>query len=179
MSCAEFFAKYQVTRVTQPPYSPDLVPCHFWLFPKLKSPLKGKRFQTIDEIQENTMRQLMATGRAVWGPEVPPLKGTEESLSCVQCFLYLVSSSVNVSVFHIMWLDTFWTDHAFQNIVGHTGVDWGECWEVGGVVLGRVLSPGHCARSLPCSFFACADTWHDPWRLFKLQHPVFPRRVPV
>ena len=26
---------------------------------KLKSPLKGKRFQTIDEIQENTIGQLM------------------------------------------------------------------------------------------------------------------------
>ena len=36
--------------------------------------------------------------------------GTEASLSCVQCFLYLVSSSVNVSIFHSMWLDTFWTD---------------------------------------------------------------------
>ena len=42
---------------------PDLVPCDFGLFPKLKSPLKGKRFQTIDEIQENTMGQLMVTGR--------------------------------------------------------------------------------------------------------------------
>jgi hypothetical protein len=26
------------------PYSPDLAPCDFWLFQKLKSPLKGKRF---------------------------------------------------------------------------------------------------------------------------------------
>ena len=34
-----------------------------WLFPKLKSLLEGKRFQTIDEIQENTTEQLMATGR--------------------------------------------------------------------------------------------------------------------
>ena len=32
---------------------PDLVPCDFWFFPRLKSPLKGKRFQTVDEIQEN------------------------------------------------------------------------------------------------------------------------------
>ena len=37
------------------PYRPDLAPCDFWLFPKLKSPLKGKRFQTISEIQQNTM----------------------------------------------------------------------------------------------------------------------------
>ena len=38
---------------------PDLAPYDFWLFSKLKSPLKGKRFQTYNEIQENTMQQLM------------------------------------------------------------------------------------------------------------------------
>ena len=32
---------------------------------------------------------------------MPTLKETEVSLSCVQCFLYLVSSSVKVSIFHI------------------------------------------------------------------------------
>ena len=56
----QFGAKHQITQVTQPQYSPDLALCDFWLFPKLKSPLKGKRFQTINEIQENTMGQLMA-----------------------------------------------------------------------------------------------------------------------
>ena len=61
-----FLAKYQITQVAQPPYSPDLVPCDFWLFPKLKSPLEGKRFQTVSEIQENTTGQLMATERIVW-----------------------------------------------------------------------------------------------------------------
>ena len=44
---------------------PDLAPCDFWFFPKLKSPLKGKRFQTVSEIQENMMEQLMAIGRTV------------------------------------------------------------------------------------------------------------------
>ena len=60
-----FLAKHQITQVTQLlPYSPDLVPCNFWLFPKLKSPLKGKKVQANDEIQENTTWQLMrATGR--------------------------------------------------------------------------------------------------------------------
>ena len=61
MSRAEFLAKYQIIQVTQPLYSLDLVPCDFWLFPKLKSPLKGKRFQTINEIQENMMRQVVPT----------------------------------------------------------------------------------------------------------------------
>ena len=50
--------------MTQPFYSPDLAPCDFWLFPKLKSPLKGKRFQTVSEIQENTTGQLMASVRS-------------------------------------------------------------------------------------------------------------------
>ena len=68
---------------------PRFGPCDFWLFPKLKSLLKGKRFQIVDEIQENMMEQLMAIGRTVWGPRVPTLKGTEVSLSCVQCFLYI------------------------------------------------------------------------------------------
>ena len=49
------------------------------------------------------------SGRTVWGLKEPALKGTEASLSHVQCFLYLVSSSVNVSIFHRTWLDTFWT----------------------------------------------------------------------
>ena len=80
-----FLAKHQITQVTQPRYRPDLVPCDFWLFPKLNSPLKGKRFQTVDKIQENRTGQLMATGRTVWGPKVRALKRTEVSLSCVQC----------------------------------------------------------------------------------------------
>ena len=73
-----------------PPHCSDLMPCEFWLFPKLKSPLKENRFQTVDEIQENTTGRLMAIGRTVWGPEVPTLKETEVSLSYVQCFLYLL-----------------------------------------------------------------------------------------
>ena len=88
-------------------HSPDLLPCNFWLLPKLKSPLKGKRLWTIDGIQENMTGQLMVTGRTVWGPKVPALKGTGVSLSYVQCFLYLVPSSINASIFHIKWLDTF------------------------------------------------------------------------
>ena len=60
-----FLAKYQITQVTQFPYSPDLALCNFWLLPKLKSPLKGKRFQTVDEIQENMMGQLIPFERTM------------------------------------------------------------------------------------------------------------------
>ena len=80
-----FLVKHQITQVTPLLYNPDLVPCNFWLFLKLKSPLKGKRFQTIDGIWENMMGQLMVLGRTVWSPQMPTLKGTEASLSVVSC----------------------------------------------------------------------------------------------
>ena len=46
-SCAEFLVKHQIIQVTQPPYSPDLAPWDFWVFPKLKSYLKGKKCRII------------------------------------------------------------------------------------------------------------------------------------
>ena len=70
-----FLVKRQITQVTQSLNNPDSVPCNSWLFPKLKLPLKGTRFQTIDEIQENMMGQWMEIGRIVWGPKVCTLKG--------------------------------------------------------------------------------------------------------
>ena len=37
-----------IKTVPQPPYSPELAPCDFWLFPKLR----GCRYETIEEIKE-------------------------------------------------------------------------------------------------------------------------------
>jgi len=36
----EFFAQHNITTLSLPPYSPDLAPCDFFLFPKLKTHLK-------------------------------------------------------------------------------------------------------------------------------------------
>ena len=49
-----------IRHVPHPLYSPDLAPADFFLFPKLKTTLKGRRFQTIEEIQENAIRELCA-----------------------------------------------------------------------------------------------------------------------
>jgi hypothetical protein len=49
-------AKHHIAQVRQPSYSPDLALCDFWLFSKLKMPLKGRRFQTANEIKENATR---------------------------------------------------------------------------------------------------------------------------
>jgi len=56
----EFLAKQEMIVVPQPPYSPDLAPADFFLFPNLKSTLKGHRFQTIEEIKENSLQNLRA-----------------------------------------------------------------------------------------------------------------------
>ena len=37
-----------IKTVRRPPYSPDVAPCDFWLFPKLR----GCRFETIEEMKE-------------------------------------------------------------------------------------------------------------------------------
>ena len=37
-----------IKTVPQPPYSPDLAPCDFWLFPKLR----GCRYERIEEMKE-------------------------------------------------------------------------------------------------------------------------------
>ena len=37
---------------SHPPYSPDLAPCDFFLFPRMKRDLKGKRFQNVEEVRE-------------------------------------------------------------------------------------------------------------------------------
>ena len=37
-----------IKTVPHPPYSPDLAPCDFWLFPKLR----GCRYETTEEIKE-------------------------------------------------------------------------------------------------------------------------------
>jgi hypothetical protein len=39
-----------------PPYSPDLAPCKFFLFPKMILKLKGRWFDTIEEIQAESQR---------------------------------------------------------------------------------------------------------------------------
>jgi hypothetical protein len=44
----EFLASKQITVLEHPPYSLDLTPNDFFLFPKIKEILKGKHFYDID-----------------------------------------------------------------------------------------------------------------------------------
>jgi len=47
-----------MTTVPHPAYSPDLAPCNFYVFPKLKLWLKGWHFVSIEEIQAKSQQVL-------------------------------------------------------------------------------------------------------------------------
>ena len=47
----QFLAKHGTSQLQQPPYSPDLAPCDFFLFPRLKKVLKGHRFEATEDIK--------------------------------------------------------------------------------------------------------------------------------
>ena len=44
----DYLSKMGIKTVLQPPYSPDISPCDFWLFPKLRD----CRYETIEEMKE-------------------------------------------------------------------------------------------------------------------------------
>jgi hypothetical protein len=43
--------KHKIPMLEHPPYSPDLALCDFFLFPKIKSALKGTRFESVDTVK--------------------------------------------------------------------------------------------------------------------------------
>ena len=51
-----YLAKHQTSVVPLPSYSPEVRPADFFLFPNLETILRGRRFQTIEEIQENAIK---------------------------------------------------------------------------------------------------------------------------
>ena len=53
-----FLAKINTVIMPQPPYSPDLAPCDFFLFPRLNRPMKQRRFATIEDIKTESLREL-------------------------------------------------------------------------------------------------------------------------
>ena len=46
----EFLARNNIETVPHPPYSPDLAPSDFYLFPNLKRPLRGRHFQDDNDL---------------------------------------------------------------------------------------------------------------------------------
>ncbi|UYV80995.1 hypothetical protein LAZ67_19002436 [Cordylochernes scorpioides] len=54
----QFLAKHSTIQIPHPPYSPDLAPNDFFLYPKLKMNLKGRKFDNVDMIQAESKATL-------------------------------------------------------------------------------------------------------------------------
>jgi hypothetical protein len=52
LSVKQFMAQKSITEMEHPLYSPDLALNDLWLFPKIKSVLKGRRFQDSEDIKK-------------------------------------------------------------------------------------------------------------------------------
>ena len=51
----DYLTKMGINTVPQPPYSPDLAPCDFWLFAKLRG---CRRYETIEKMKEAVMKAI-------------------------------------------------------------------------------------------------------------------------
>ena len=48
----DYLTKMGIKTIPHPPHSPDVGPCDFWLFPKLKENLRSCCYETIEEMKE-------------------------------------------------------------------------------------------------------------------------------
>jgi hypothetical protein len=71
-SCPGGFGQKSILKLDHPPYSLDLIPCDFWLFPKLKTALNGQHCRhsgTFDgHPEEHSRRGVTEMVRAVQTP---------------------------------------------------------------------------------------------------------------
>ncbi|KAL4132596.1 hypothetical protein QTP88_009720 [Uroleucon formosanum] len=65
-SIQRFLTEKNISILQHPPYSPDLAPCNFFLFPKIKSLLKGIHFQTVDDVKMKTAELLKGLTKSDW-----------------------------------------------------------------------------------------------------------------
>ncbi|XP_050522590.1 protein GVQW3-like [Daktulosphaira vitifoliae] len=59
LSVLQYLTSKGITVLPQPPYSPDMSPCDFFLFPRMKLEVKGTHFESIEAIQAAVTRVLM------------------------------------------------------------------------------------------------------------------------
>jgi hypothetical protein len=54
----EVLANNKITTMDHPTYLPDLAPCDFYLFPKVKNIMRGEHFVDVDAIKRETTKLL-------------------------------------------------------------------------------------------------------------------------
>ena len=78
----DYLTKMGIKTAPQPPYSPDLAPCDFWLFPKLKEKLRGCRYETIEEMKEAVTKVIDTLTQEDFHGGVPVVVGTVQQVHC-------------------------------------------------------------------------------------------------
>ena len=90
----DYLTQMGIKTVPHPPYSPNLAPCDFWLFPKLKENLRGNRYSTIEDMKEavtrvlNTLTQedFQGASRSCWNGTTSALMSEENTLKGTRVF---------------------------------------------------------------------------------------------
>ena len=62
----EFLAEKKVQQLPHPPYSPDLSPADYFLFPKIKDSMRGKRYSTKEEVYDTFLDELKSLAKDDW-----------------------------------------------------------------------------------------------------------------
>ena len=79
----QFLESTEVKLMTHPPYSPDLAPCDYFLFPSVKNRMRGKRFSSPEEAVVVYESELMGLEENVWQECFQ--KWFERMRKCIQC----------------------------------------------------------------------------------------------
>ena len=62
-----FFLAKNMMVITHPPYSPNLAPCNFFLFPRMKGQMTGNHFADVSKVKKKTLEVL--DNRCQWSEE--------------------------------------------------------------------------------------------------------------
>lgn len=54
----QYLSENRISTLPHPAYSPDLAPCDFWLFPKLKEILAGNKFTRVQDLSRAVNSEL-------------------------------------------------------------------------------------------------------------------------
>ena len=102
----QFLAKHGTTQFQQPPYSPDLAPCDFFLFPRLKKLHKGHRFEATEDIKRYSTKTLLDIPKEKFTKCFPKVaKTVGEVCSCGRelCWRQLGLKPHKLYLLHVLW----------------------------------------------------------------------------
>ena len=96
LSVTRYLASLGWTIIPHPPYSSDLAPCDFFLFPTMKKTLEGKRFTTVEEVKTSSreafnnielqqFQRCFTQWEKNWTSVLPPMESILKGIKCFFC----------------------------------------------------------------------------------------------